>query len=54
MRKEYTKPTITHVDLVPEEAVLSSCKALAVGWVWDNDCMFAGRGDISPCRSCGS
>ena len=31
MRREYIKPSLTHVDLVPKEAVLAACKTTIIG-----------------------
>lgn len=46
MRKEYSKPTLMHVDLVPEEAVLGACKTY--GYMFaafgGNDCTSANNG----------
>jgi hypothetical protein len=52
MRKEYTKPTVTSVGLVPEEAVLSGCKSGFFGGLQSNIC-WQGGWDFS-CHACGS
>ncbi len=51
MRKEYTKPTVTQVDLVPSEAVLGACKSVD-GRL---DCIaFNYCGRLFECNSVGS
>jgi hypothetical protein len=51
MHKEYTKPTVTQVDLVPSEAVLGACKSVS-GLI---DCiLFSICGRLFECNTVGS